>query len=167
MANVSHATLTGSDLHEPKGADSAAIDTVYVATGGGSGAWQKIEPDQIDTSFKNVNKGVVTGYFADICTASSIYIVLPAACTVTAVYSVIHGAVGTADTVLTVKNNGGTSMTSGTITVAFSGSAAGDVDSCTPSANNTFTAGQKIRIDSDGAGSNVVPAHISVLYTWT
>lgn len=39
MANVAHNTLTGADLHEPKGIGSAAINTVYVADGVGSGAW--------------------------------------------------------------------------------------------------------------------------------
>lgn len=167
MANVAHSSLTAANLHEPKGADSAAVDTVYVANGGGSGSWQKIESDQLDSAIKNINKSVLTAYFEDICTAGSIYVVMPVACTVTAVYSVIHGAVATTDTVLTVKNNAGTSMTGGTITVAFSGSAAGDIDSCTPTVNNTFTAGQKLQIATDGAGGNVVPAHISILYTWT
>lgn len=37
-----HNTLTGSQLHEPKGVDTAALDTVYVANGTGSGAWQNI-----------------------------------------------------------------------------------------------------------------------------
>ena len=42
MANVSHASLTGSQLHEPKGADAAANGTVYVANGAGSGTWQSV-----------------------------------------------------------------------------------------------------------------------------
>lgn len=42
MTNVSHATLTGSQLHEPKGSDSAALGTVYVANGSGSGSWQSV-----------------------------------------------------------------------------------------------------------------------------
>jgi Phage Tail Collar Domain. len=42
MANVSHASLTGSELHEPKGADSASLGTVYVADGAGSGSWASI-----------------------------------------------------------------------------------------------------------------------------
>lgn len=42
MANVAHATLTGSELHEPKGADSAGLGTVYVADGAGSGSWSSI-----------------------------------------------------------------------------------------------------------------------------
>jgi len=34
-----HSTLTGSDLHEPKGASTAPASTVYVANGSGSGNW--------------------------------------------------------------------------------------------------------------------------------
>lgn len=39
MANVAHSTLTGADLHEPKGVASAASGTVYIANGAGSGSW--------------------------------------------------------------------------------------------------------------------------------
>lgn len=39
MANVLHSSLTGAELHEPKGVASATTDQVYVADGGGSGAW--------------------------------------------------------------------------------------------------------------------------------
>jgi|SRR6185503_4980614 len=42
MANVSHASLTGSNLHEPKGVATAAIGTVYVANGSGSGSWTDV-----------------------------------------------------------------------------------------------------------------------------
>lgn len=42
MANVAHSTLTGADLHEPKGAASAASGTVYIANGSGSGTWGTI-----------------------------------------------------------------------------------------------------------------------------
>lgn len=39
MANVQHSSLTGAELHEPKGADSASSGEVYVSDGAGSGAW--------------------------------------------------------------------------------------------------------------------------------
>ncbi len=42
MANVSHATLTGSQLHEPKGAEVAPLGTVYVSNGTGSGTWSNV-----------------------------------------------------------------------------------------------------------------------------
>ena len=36
-----HNTLTGSDLHEPKGASTATSGSVYVSNGAGSGAWEE------------------------------------------------------------------------------------------------------------------------------
>lgn len=42
MANVTHSSLTGSELHEPKGADTAALGTVYVSNGAGSGSWNSV-----------------------------------------------------------------------------------------------------------------------------
>tara|TARA_R110000772_G_scaffold30437_2_gene75469 strand:- start:1021 stop:1599 length:579 start_codon:yes stop_codon:yes gene_type:complete len=42
MANVEHSILTGSALHEPKGAAAAGSGQVYVANGSGSGVWQPI-----------------------------------------------------------------------------------------------------------------------------
>lgn len=45
-----HSTLTGADLHEPKGADSASIDTVYVANGAGTGVWKKLDSNQVTPS---------------------------------------------------------------------------------------------------------------------
>lgn len=44
MANVVHSTLTGTDLHEPKGVASASSGEVYVANGGGSGVWTAPDP---------------------------------------------------------------------------------------------------------------------------
>jgi hypothetical protein len=38
---VEHASLTGADLHEPKGAASANAGEFYKADGAGSGAWKK------------------------------------------------------------------------------------------------------------------------------
>lgn len=42
MANVAHATLTGSNLHEPKGIGVATNGQVYVANGAGTGIWTDI-----------------------------------------------------------------------------------------------------------------------------
>jgi hypothetical protein len=36
---ATHSSLTGADLHEPKGVASAAANQVYVSDGAGSGAW--------------------------------------------------------------------------------------------------------------------------------
>lgn len=42
MANIAHASLTGAELHEPKGATTAALGEVYVADGTGSGNWANV-----------------------------------------------------------------------------------------------------------------------------
>ena len=47
MANVSHASLTGANLHEPKGVAAATANKVYVSNGSGSGTWQKLSPPQL------------------------------------------------------------------------------------------------------------------------
>lgn len=39
---IQHNSLTGSDLHEPKGVASASSGTVYKANGGGSGNWSYV-----------------------------------------------------------------------------------------------------------------------------
>lgn len=40
MANIQHKNIPEAQLHEPKGASSAASGTVYVSTGTGTGNWQ-------------------------------------------------------------------------------------------------------------------------------
>lgn len=42
MANIEHSSLTSSELHEPKGAATAAAGKVYVTDGAGSGSWKTI-----------------------------------------------------------------------------------------------------------------------------
>lgn len=49
-----HKNLTGADLHEPKGADTATSGQVYVANGAGSGTWT-------DASSVITNQAFTTG----------------------------------------------------------------------------------------------------------
>jgi hypothetical protein len=35
--------MTGANVHEPKGADTAAVDTVYHSDGAGSGTWKAVD----------------------------------------------------------------------------------------------------------------------------
>lgn len=39
MPTIQHSALTSSELHEPKGANTASAGEVYVADGAGSGTW--------------------------------------------------------------------------------------------------------------------------------
>lgn len=63
--------------------------------------------------------------------------------------SVIHAAITVADAVLTTKI-GGTLVTGSSVTIATAGSAAGDVDTATPTGANRFTANQAIECITDG-----------------
>lgn len=151
---VQHSTLTGSALHEPKGASTAGSGQVYIANGSGSGTW---------TSLNNANKVVLNLHFMDLSAVGSTYVVSPIAGTISSIHSVIDQAIATADTTLTAKI-GGVNVTNGVITIAFSGSAAGDVDSATPTAANTVTAGQAIEIACGGeTNTSGAEAHVSIL----
>lgn len=161
MPDVAHSTLTGADLHEPKGVSGASVDTVYVANGAGSGTWQKVGADQIGSSVKNVNKVFITYTIDDVSTAGSHWVVPGIAGDIVGIKTVLHGAIGTADAGLTFEI-GGTALTSSAITITQSGSAAGDVDSSTPSANNTVTATDPVEIITDGASTNTIKVTVTL-----
>jgi hypothetical protein len=150
-----HSTIADPDIHEPKGAASATSNQVYVADGGGSGTWTDL-----------------TKYYAltieldDISTSSSSYVAVPYNGTVTKVTAVLHDTIATADATLTSKING-TDITTGSLTVAFSGSAGGDVDETTPTAANTVVAGDYLEVATDGASTNAVRSTITFLISYT
>ena len=117
---VQHSVITDPDVHEPKGASTGSVGQIYVSDGAGSGTWDMNYP---------LTALVVE---MDITDVADFYVVAPFACAIEKMYSVISGAIGGADKTFTLSIDG-TPVTSGVITVAYSGSAAGDVDSCTPS----------------------------------
>lgn len=107
------------------------------------------------------SKIYLTVDMTDISTASSVWVVAPVACSFTGLQSVINGAITGADAAITTEI-GGTAVTGGSLTIANSGSAAGDVDSATPTALNTLTAGQALEIITDGGSTNTVRATFTV-----
>ena len=139
--SVEHSTLTGSDLHEPKGIASANTGQVYIANGSGSGTWTA-----------HNNKVILNARIDDISTGSSAYVVTPIAGTVTKIYSVISAAITGGDAIVTSKL-GSTALTNGAVTIA-NGTAAGIPDSATPTANHTVTAGAVITLQTDGGSTN-------------
>lgn len=103
----------------------------------------------------------VTVQIEDISTAGQKYVVPGFRGKIKKAWSVINGAIATADADLTLKI-GGTAVTGGVITVATASSAAGDIDSCTPSAANTFTPSQAIEVETDGASTNTVEVVVTL-----
>jgi hypothetical protein len=160
-----HSALTGSELHENKGAAAASDNTVASVTSGAT-VWRKVNTDMLDTSvIFDTNKQVLQAVIDDVSTAETVYVYFPFDCTVTNVDTVLQAAITTADSIITLKNNGGTTMD--TITVAYTGSAAGDIDTAIALANNTFIAGERMSIATDGGSTGTAKLFISVYVTVT
>lgn len=86
----------------------------------------------------------------------------PVAGTVTAIRSRLKGALATGDATLTSKI-GNSAITNGVITITQSGSAAGDIDSCSPSAANTVAVGDNLTVTA--GGTNDAAAGATVVFT--
>lgn len=91
------------------------------------------------------------------------HVVVPFAGTISSIKSVlVGGAVATNDAVVTGKI-GSTAITDGAITIANSGSAIGDVDTCSPSAANTVAAGNVVKFTVSGTPGGSRTAHVTIL----
>ncbi len=94
----------------------------------------------------------VTLDIPDISTADEVYVAAPVAGRVVAVQTCIDAAISAADANVTFEIDG-TAITGAAIVVANAGSAAGDVDSATPTDANVVTAGQTLSAVTDGAST--------------
>ena len=148
MANVTHASLTGSNLHEPKGVANASNNQVYVANGAGSGVWTSKDH-------------ILTTVIDNVSSADKIYSPIPYAGTITRVVSVLEAAIASSNATITVKNAAAATM--GTITVAHASSAAGNIDTLTSLSNNTVANDSFITIETNGASSNTAKLFLSVV----
>ena len=101
---------------------------------------------------RTLNDYFLTAKVTDISTAGSTFVAVPDGGNIVKIYTSIKNAITTADAAITFEI-GGTAVTNGAITVTQSGSAAGDVDSSTPTAANRVEEGQSIEIISDGASA--------------
>lgn len=99
-----------------------------------------------------VSRRFITAQIADVSAPGQIYVVPGFRGKIIRAYTALNSAITGADAGLTLKI-GGTAVTGGTITITQSGSASGDVDSCTPTAANSFTSTQAVEIETDGASS--------------
>lgn len=153
---TAHNALTGSDLHEPKGASTATSGQVYVADGAGSGTW---------TTAFNLNKGCLSHSIPDVSTTDTKYLVFPFDCTINKITTVLQGAITGTDSTIAVTKTGGASL--GNIIIAVSGSAEGTIDTLTPASNNTLTADQWLKLACDGASTGAQELSLTIEYTRT
>lgn len=98
--------------------------------------------------------------------AAVLRVVSPVAGTIDKVWSVLNAALATGDATLTGKI-GADAITNGVITITQAGSAAGDVDSATPSAAKTVAAGDVISFTGGGTSDATSTATVSLLITPT
>lgn len=163
---IEHSVITDPEIHEPKGASSAATDTVYVSNGAGSGAWQLIGVDQLDPAeFPIANMFFLFGWMDDISTSSTIYIPVPVDCRCDVITTTIQTAITVADANLTFSNNAGAVMD--TQVVPFTGSTPGDTIQTNIGANRVFSAGTKLQITTDGGSTTTSKVFFCVTMTAT
>lgn len=152
--------------YSPKVYGTNGGDKLVVASGGeldveAGGAFQ-IGGVAVGATADELNEQVLCLDIADGSAEAVYFMVCPHAGAITKIQSVIDGAVSTADITITPKI-GATAVTDGVVTIATAASAAGDVDSATPSAANVVTAGQAINFTVTGGGSGGSPRiHLAV-----
>jgi len=109
----------------------------------------------------NLKTKMISVRITDISSAGSAWVTPGFAGSVVKINSVIDGAITGGDAVLDPQI-GGVSITSGGITIANAGSAAGDVDSSTPTALNVFTASEAIEVATDGGSTGTVASTLTL-----
>lgn len=105
-----------------------------------------------DASGNNHKLRYLTAQIADVSTAASIFIHVPFNGTLKKLHGRLQAAITGANAVITSEKNG-VLITDGGFTVTQSGSAAGDLDTATPSAGNVFEAGDVLEVITDGAST--------------
>ena len=101
---------------------------------------------------RTLNDYFITAEIEDISTASSTFVAIPDGGKVVKILTALQGAISGADAAITFEV-GGTAMPNSAITVAQSGSAAGDVDTSEPSAANRVEEGGTIEMITDGGST--------------
>jgi hypothetical protein len=101
---------------------------------------------------RTLNDYFVTAEIEDISTASSTFVAVPDGGRVIKIITALQGAITSVNAGISFEI-GGTAITGGGITVAYSGSAAGDVDSAEPTAANRVEEDGTIEMITDGAST--------------
>lgn len=146
---IQHSNITDPKIHEPKGASTALIDTIYVANGSGSGTWKTLPYSD-------------TVVMEDVSTASFVIMPIPIEVEIETIVYTLWGAITGADSTITVTN--GASESLGTQVIAFSGSGEGSTFIQIPSGNNIVTplTDKYLKFATNGNSTGSVKLSISV-----
>jgi hypothetical protein len=156
-----HNALSGSEVHQDKLISTAVTgDAGKVTTPSAVTAGTGVLRNLLETEISQVTD-VISVLFSDVTTAGSLYFAAPYNGVITKLQSVINGALASADEKIRLRL-GGVAVTDSEITIANSGSAAGDVDTASPSSGNSVTAGQAVQVQTDGASSGGASCVVTV-----
>ena len=109
---------------------------------------------------RTLNDYFITAKIANISTASSTFVAIPDGGKIIKIFTALQAVIATANGAITFEI-GGTAITGGAITVAYSGSAVGDVDTAEPTAANEVAEGGTIEMITDGASTNAAVLYIT------
>ena len=109
---------------------------------------------------RTLNDYFIYGEIADVSTASSTFVAVPDSGKIIKIITSLQGAISGATAGISFEI-GGTAVTGGGITVAHSGSAAGDVDSAEPTAANNVEEGGTIEMITDGASTGAKKLNVT------
>lgn len=161
-----HDELTGADLHEPKGADSASQFTIYTSDGNGSGDWTLLSTDNLGNSFHNVNTIFLSGQVPDISTVGSSYLVpVPVNMVINQFYYTLANALSSGVGVLLVTNPGGGIVA--TALIPFAGTTEGTTGVINTSANNVVNAGDFIKVAAASGSAGTCKVSFVIVGTVT
>lgn len=105
---------------------------------------------------------VITTRIADISTAETLLLLLPK-CVILEVSTVLTAEIATADATLTLSKIA-QAITGGVITIAYDGSAAGDIDTIRPTVYTDFDgSADYLKIVGGGESTNTAPVLITIL----
>tara|TARA_B100000965_G_C19442460_1_gene691524 strand:+ start:187 stop:534 length:348 start_codon:yes stop_codon:yes gene_type:complete len=109
---------------------------------------------------RTLNDYFLHAEIADISTASSTFVPVPDSGKIIKIISSLQGAISGGNAGISFEI-GGTAVTGGGITVAHSGSAAGDVDTAEPTAANEVQEDGTIEMITDGASTGTKKLNIT------
>jgi hypothetical protein len=161
-ANVNAAALTWTDLGEVTTVDinGGSIDGAII--GANSAAAGTFTNLTVSGTVTGIDQQVtITNVIADVSTAETILIPIPVTGTVSAVYSVLEGAITVADATVTLVTSADAAMAS--LVITQSGSAAGDVDSDASITNASVTAGDYLKLATDGGSTTAQRLWVTIL----
>lgn len=151
-----HKDLTGAELHEPKGVDTATSGMVYVADGSGSGTWT----DRHDGHLTR-NQYWLTEEISDVSTANSAtYFYIPVQSEIVELACITTAALTTADATLSIYING--VLFADDLTLVQSGSVAGTLHRTTMTTVHTIPAFSIVEVRSDGASDTAAVGKLTL-----